>query len=187
MAAPNDTSVRPCERQCRTCGIWKHYSRFNRKTGKGTHTRFAPDCLDCQQKTRNEQKNEDRPYAILRRRASSHARNADVPAEFFWINLNYRALVPIFRAMMTPEGLCTSCGHSFDNERDIQIEHRAPPRHRQDWARRHARNCDMSCSNCNGRKHGKPYEQWLDDEEEARLSNEIDRRPDPPEPPLTLF
>jgi 5-methylcytosine-specific restriction endonuclease McrA len=148
---------------------------------KGTHAptvRFAPDCLDCEQKRRNEKKNEDRPYAILRRRAADHAHKAGVGVEFMWINMNYRAKVPVFRAMMTPEGLCTSCGHPFDNERDIQIEHRAPKRHRQDWARLHARNLDIACTNCNGRKSNKSYEQWLDDEEEARISNEIDRHND---------
>lgn len=184
------TSIRPCERQCRTCGQRKHYSRFHhwKVESKGTRAptiRFAPDCLDCQQKRRNEQKNEDRPYAIIRRRAADHARKAGVPVDFFWINLNYRALVPIFRAMMTPEGLCTSCGHPFDNERDAQIEHREPPRHARDWARRHARNCDIGCTNCNRRKGPKPYAQWLDDEEETRLSNEASRHDESPAPSAT--
>ena len=173
--------ARPCERQCRTCGEWKHHSRFHsrRRSPKGSHgeqrIEFDPDCLDCQQKQRNEKKNEDRPLTIIRRRAAEHARKAGVGVEFFWINMNYRALVPIFRAMMTSEGLCTSCGHPFDNERDAQIEHREPPRYRQDWARLHARNLGIACTNCNRRKTNATYSEWLDQSEEARVTNEHDR------------
>jgi 5-methylcytosine-specific restriction endonuclease McrA len=171
--------VRPCERQCRTCDLWKHFSRFrSRRVHKhgGVRVYFDLDCLDCQQKIRNEKKNADRPLEIIKRRASHYARTCGVSFDFFWINLNYRALVPIFRAMLTPEGLCTSCGHPFDNERDVQIEHREPWRHRQDWARWHARNCGIACTNCNNRKKGRSYAQWLEDEEQARLSNEVDRQ-----------
>ena len=48
--------------------------------------------------------------------------------EFFWIQMNYRALVPELRGLMTTEGLCKGCGHEFLNERDIQIEHIEAPR-----------------------------------------------------------
>jgi hypothetical protein len=81
--------------------------------------------------------------------------------------------------MMTDEGICTSCGHPFLNERDIQLEHREPPRHAQDWARLHARNIGLACGSCNRTKSGKSYAAWLDEQEGARIANEADHTPRP--------
>jgi hypothetical protein len=89
--------------------------------------------------------------------------------------MNYRALVPVFRALCGAEGLCLSCGHPFEGERDIQIEHKSPPRHVHDWARLHARNLGFFCGNCNGPKTDKEYDRWLDEQEDARLANEAYR------------
>jgi hypothetical protein len=136
---------------------------------------FDRECRDCQQKRRNEVKNADRALAIIESRAAEHARKAGVPKRFFMVNLNYRALVPILRAMLTDEGICTSCGHPFVSERDVQLEHREPPRSPQDWARRHARNIGIACQSCNVTKRDKPYAQWLDEQEGARLSNDDER------------
>ena len=166
--------MRPCERQCRTCKLWKHHSRFRqrqRPTPHGTVWEFDPDCRDCQQKIRNEQKNTDRPLAIIRQRAATIARRSGESTEFALTQLNYAALVPVLRALMTPEGLCQSCGHQFLNERDIQIEHLEPPRHQRDFARLHARNIRLGCGSCNRTKGSKPYAVWLDEQEGARLSN----------------
>jgi hypothetical protein len=85
--------------------------------------------------------------------------------------MNYRSLVPVLRAMMTPEGLCQVCGHEFVNERDIQIEHLEPPRHAQDWERLHACNLRLCCGSCNRTKGDKPFAEWLNERETARLSN----------------
>lgn len=152
--------------------MWKHFSRFHRKEGNGSVARFDPDCRDCQTKERNELKNLDRPRTIIERRAKDRASKAGVAFKFMWVNMNYQALVPVYRAMLTVEGLCTSCGHEFDNERDVQIEHREPPRHQQDWARLHARNLGIACASCNGTKGKKSYTEWLDEQESARLSNQ---------------
>lgn len=95
--------------------------------------------------------------------------------------MNYRALVPIMRAMMTPEGLCLNCGHDFVNERDIQIEHLEAPRSKQDWARLHARNLRLLCGSCNRTKSDKPYPVWLDEQESARKSNAAEPTVEPPE------
>jgi len=89
--------------------------------------------------------------------------------------MNWSSLVPEMRALMTDEGRCRSCGHAFVNERDIQIEHREPPRLRGDWAREHARNLGIFCQSCNNTKGDKSYAEWLDEQEEARLSNERHR------------
>jgi hypothetical protein len=104
-------------------------------------------------------------------RAATSAGKYGVSREFVWVELNYRSLVPWLRAMMTPEGLCLGCGHAFEDQGDIQIEHTSPPRFAQDWARLHTRNLRLMCASCNGSKGQKEFDQWLDDEEERRLSN----------------
>lgn len=168
--------ARPCERQCQRCRLWKHHSRFKAvgRTTDQKYDRFDPVCRDCRQKERNDRKNADRALSIIGDRASSHARKAGVAKVFFMVNMNYVALVAVLRAMMTSEGVCLCCGHPFVNERDIQIEHREPPRHQRDWARLHARNLGLACASCNRTKASKPYALWLDEQEAARLSNELD-------------
>ena len=121
------SATRPCERLCPKCGEWKHHSRF-RSQRRGRHgsvsTTFHKHCRDCEQIERNEHLNEDRPLHIIERRAADHAHKAGVPKSFFMVNMNYNGLVPILRAMMTPEGRCLCCDTPFVNESDIQIEHR---------------------------------------------------------------
>jgi hypothetical protein len=169
---------RPCERQCRTCGYWKHHSRFRSwRDSDLSLSRFAPDCRDCETKKRNEHKNKDRALYILKERTKDYATKYNVSVDFMWTNMNWRALLPMFRAMCTEDGLCTSCGHRFDNERDIQIEHVCPPRSNDDFARLHARNITFRCGSCNRSKSNCPYDEWLDQQEEARLSNESSPSP----------
>jgi hypothetical protein len=136
---------------------------------------FSVICKDCEQKERNDKKNANRPLATIRQRAMVAARNAEVPFEFIWQQMNYRALVAEFRAALEPDALCRSCGHKFLNERDIQIEHTLPPRHKQDWARLHARTLHFVCASCNRTKGNKSYAEWADEQEDARLSNLSDR------------
>lgn len=167
---------RPCERKCVECGKYKHYSRY-RVGKKGCNstvspiTTFSAKCRDCEQKARNEKKNADRPRAIIEQRAAAAATKAGVSKNFFMVHMNYRALIPIMRALMSDEGLCLDCGHKFVNERDIQIEHWYPPRSFQDWALLHTRNLGFACASCNKTKGAKPPLQWLDEQEGARLSN----------------
>jgi len=165
---------RPGERKCAQCGLWKHHSRFasrQRKTPNSTVWQFDKECRDCQQKERNEIKNADRPLAIIKQRAAQAAHKAGTSTEFFMTQMNYGALVPLLRGMMGEDGICLSCGHPFVNERDIQIEHILPPRYEKDWARLHARNTRLFCGSCNRSKSDKPYGEWLDTQEGARLSN----------------
>lgn len=173
---------RPCERRCVQCGEWKHHSRYRtwtrRFSTKSTIT-FSDRCRDCEQKERNDKKNADRPKAIVEQRARSAASKASISFDFFWMQMNYRALVPELRAMMTEQGLCKGCGHKFLNERDIQIEHIEPPRFQQDWARLHARNLRLACGSCNRTKSNKPFAEWLDEQESARLSNLMPHQKEP--------
>jgi len=137
---------------------------------------FKRLCKACEQIERNEKKNADRAAAILKGRAANRAGSLRVPTTFIWINMNWRALVPILRALMTPDGRCQNCGHPFVNERDIQIEHHEPARFRGDWAREHARNLGLGCQACNTTKAAKPFAQWLDEQESARASNDRHRQ-----------
>jgi hypothetical protein len=176
---------RPCERRCRECGIWKHHSRFHakglKKAGNNTdahHIRFSPICRDCEQIERNKKKNLDRPKAIIENRARVAATKAGASFEFFWTEMNYRALVPVMRAMLSDEGLCLACGHKFENERAVQIEHHFPPRFQKDWALLHTRNLGFSCGSCNRTKGKKPPLEWLDEQELARLANKRAANPE---------
>lgn len=166
--------IRPCERHCPGCNQWLHHSRFRVST-QGHRTvslLFKRLCKACEQIQRNERKNVDRAKAIIKKRAINRAGYLQVPPSFMLINMNWYSLVPQLRALMSKEGRCQICGHMFLNERDIQIEHHEPPRHRGDWAREHARNLGLGCTACNGTKSNKPFAQWLDEQESARLSNQ---------------
>lgn len=174
-ARASDVDHRPCERLCGTCKQWKHHSRF-RSYRDDRHSTvsaicFRPICRACEQKERNERKNENRAYALIRNRAQDHAHKAGETADFFMTQMNYLALVPVLRSSLSDEGVCLGCGHRFLNERDIQIEHIEPPRHKQDWARLHTRNIRLFCASCNGTKSDAAFAEWLDEQEEARLSN----------------
>jgi len=151
MARPR-VATRGDQRCCRTCQQWLQYSRFAhrlRESPKGTVWIFDPDCRACQAKARNQAKNEDRPRAIIERRARTMAAKCGATFDFFWQNLGWKSLVPIYRALTTdPDACCQSCLHRFDNERDIQIEHFLPPRSLTDWARHSARNLRFLCTNC---------------------------------------
>lgn len=173
-----DPSARPCERQCKRCLQLKHHSRFvsrERKTPNTSVWEFNAICRDCEQKERNEKKNTDRPFSIIRQRAAKDAHKAQVAFQFFWTQMNYASLVAPFRAALT--NTCQSCGHQPLNERDVHIEHIAPPRNHQDWARLHSRNIRFLCGSCNRTKSKKSHEEWLDEQEGARLSNLEEIRP----------
>lgn len=175
---------RPCERKCERCGQWKHHSRFHyTKSGNSIDAKiyFKKVCRACDQIERNERKNADRPLAIIRGRAQQAAHKAAIGTEFFMTDMNYYGLVPLMRILMADEGRCLNCGHAFINERDIQIEHIRPPRHNRDWARLHARNLRLFCGSCNKGKSDKVFDDWLDEMEEARLSNKNSQQ----EPPDT--
>jgi hypothetical protein len=111
---------------------------------------------------------------IIEKRARDHAAQHGLTFDFIWNAMLWKTLVPMYRTMMSAEALC-GCGHLFDNERDIQIDHNEPPRFPGDHARMHARNITLRCASCNKGKSNKPLAQWLDEQEQARLSNEVDR------------
>ena len=191
---------RPCERQCAKCRQWLHHSRFRSfKVRHGSVSNasigFKAECRACEQIERNEKKNADRPKAILESRAAAWAAKLAVTKDFMWVNMNWASLLPVLRAMLQPGARCMSCGHPFVNERDVQFEHNEPPRQRDDWARHHARNIRIACQSCNGSHGHKPYAQWLDEQEAARISNDEHRvlppppapEPETPSPQLPLF
>jgi 5-methylcytosine-specific restriction endonuclease McrA len=148
---------------------------------------FKTFCKDCEQIERNERKNADRPLELMKQRTTARARKLGVSFDFMWTNMNWSSLVPELRAAMTDGSRCQSCGHLFLNERDIQIEHREPPRFLQDWAREQAKNIALFCQSCNNTKGNKSYAVWLDEQEDARLANERTPTLRPKDEPLTLF
>lgn len=174
MKATEVLEPRPCERQCKRCRQWLHHSRFRTQTRQSsrhsTVSTFRPICKACEQIERNEKKNKDRALAIIKGRASNAAAKVGESLKFFWIQMNWRALVKPFAALMDG-GLCQCCGHPFLNERDIQIEHIDPPRDSEDYANHHARNLRFACGSCNRTKGDKPFTQWKEEQEAARLSN----------------
>jgi len=163
------------QRYCPECQRWHHHSRFRsfRRQGTLSPIRFKPLCRACEQIIRNRNKNEDRPRAIIERRARDLAQRCGVAFEFVWDRLGWCSLVPQYRAHITdPDACCPSCFEKFDNERDIQIDHIFPPRRLKDWARHSARNLRFLCTNCNRTKGAKDFGQYLDDEESATVANE---------------
>lgn len=191
MTQQSPLDTRASERCCTgPCQQWKHHSRFRsfRETDRfqEPRVRFASKCRDCEQIERNEAKNVDRPAKLMRKRTNEHAKKLAVTVEFLWTALNWRALVPVLRAMLTDEARCLSCGHEFVGERDVQIEHREPPRADDDWARQHARNIGLACQSCNGTKGDKPFAVWLDEQEDARRANETHRARSDPTPAVQL-
>ena len=172
-------SHRPCERFCPGHNEWLHHSRFRsyqtrhgRHSTKSAGVSFARLCKACEQIERNKQLNEDRPAAVIARRAENRAHLLGVSREFFMVNMNWISLVPMMRALMSPEGRCQSCGHPFSGDRDIQIEHHQPPRFDGDWAREHARNLGFLCGSCNRAKSAKDQALFLDEQETTRIANE---------------
>lgn len=157
---------------CPGCQRWKHPSRFSpAEKCNGTVTRFRPKCRTCEQSERTDRKNEDRALALVKQRAQTRAQAAGVALEFFMDDLNWSALVPIVDLYLNDDrAVCINCGHRPINERDTQLEHRAAPRAARDFARHHARNIAVLCGSCNAGKQDKGYADWLDDQEEARLS-----------------
>jgi len=53
----------------------------------------------------------------------------------------------------------------------MQIDHCSPPKFDGDWAREDVRNLTFICQSCNGTKGKKSYDDWLDEQEHARISN----------------
>lgn len=172
--------IRDCERFCPKCEQWKHHSRFrswrDSRVRSDSGIQFAQHCRDCEQIKKNERLNEDRPLVVFRRRTATRAAKLGVPFDFLWVNMNWRSLLPDFRIALTTGATCHACGHPYLHERDVQIEHREPPRHPQDWAREHARNIAFYCASCNRTKREKSYASWLDEQEDARLANEAHRK-----------
>jgi hypothetical protein len=147
-------------------------------------------CRDCEQTRRTDAKNTDRGAHLIRQRASKRAHAIGVTTDFVLHDLGWITLVPVMRAMLSdPDALC-HCGHAFLNERDIQLEHRKPPRTSDDYARHHARNIAIACGSCNQTKRNTGYADWLDKCEDARRTAAFRRQDQPtvvPPSQPTLF
>ena len=104
----------------------------------------------------------DHARAIIDRRADVRARQLRVTKGFILVDMNWRALIPLMRALLGPDGVCPDCGRGFRNDRDIAIDHLEPPRRYHDWAREHARNISLVCCSCKSRKQRLSLADYLD-------------------------
>jgi hypothetical protein len=118
----------------------------------------------------NTRSNADRAYEILEQQAEDAAAKAEISLEFFWSDLNYEALVPALLGLMESDACCVGCGNPFVNYRDILLTYREPPRSARDRDRLHAKNIMFLCGACHRAKGQKPFAQWLDEAEAARVS-----------------
>jgi hypothetical protein len=92
--------------------------------------------------------------------ATAAARAAGVSVGFFLEDMNYKALVALFRG--TLRSGCPGCGVAFRTEAEVYLTHLVPPRHAQDWARLHARNVSLLCGACAQAVTTQTYGAWLD-------------------------
>jgi hypothetical protein len=118
----------------------------------------------------NTRNNADRAHEIIEEQAEAAAAKAGTPLEFFCNEMNYAALVFRLHGLMGPDARCLGCGNSFVNYRDIILTYREPPRSPRDWDRLHASNIMFLCNACHRAKGQKPFAQWLDEAEAARVS-----------------
>lgn len=86
------------------------------------------------------------------------------------IEMNYKCVVPLVRGLMSLGATCPGCGRPFDDALDIGVTHIVPPRHRQDWARMHARNTWIGCKSCCRTLWHQPFEVWFDEQWDANRS-----------------
>jgi len=105
----------------------------------------------------------DRARAMIERRADVRARQLHTTKGYILRDLNWAALTPVLRALLTPEARCLDCGCPFVDATGITIDHLEPPRYFQDWAREHARNIAFVCRSCNAMKQRKTLAIWLEE------------------------
>lgn len=146
----------------------EHFRRFQH----GSVLNYATVCKACEVHDRTEAKGKDPARAKVERAASELVTEVNryykaagsaerISKDFVMRRLHYEHLVEPMRFAMTSHRCWSSCGEPYKNERDIQLEHREPPRSPIDWERMDARNIDIKCGTCNNMKGDKPYSQWL--------------------------
>ncbi len=137
---------------------------------------YAAICKACEIYDRTEAKAQDPARAKVERAAAELVTDINkhykaigsdrrIGKDYVMGQLHYEHLVEKTRFAMNDHRCLNSCGEPFkNNEEDIQLEHREPPRSPLDWARLDARNVDIKCKTCNMGKGDKPYSQWLDEQ-----------------------
>jgi hypothetical protein len=171
---------------CAGHGEWHHHVRFNRRKRCSDENpdvfvwEYDRDCKLYLQTIRVERKNEDQARSIVEKRAQDIVREANrtpgpkITLAFVMGALNYKSLIPMVRAFLLwpDECFCPNCGSTYNQISTFHFDHREPPRHPRDWARLHARNIGPLDRECNCAKGDMLHAQWLDLEEDKRLSAE---------------
>lgn len=150
----------------------EHWRRRLRETPHGSVWEYETICKACEVHDRTEAKAQDPARAKIERAAAEVVTKVNnhfktigserrIGRDFVMTRLHYEHLIEPMRFAMDSHRCWASCGEPFKNERDIQLEHREPPRSPLDWERMDARNIDVKCGTCNNMKADKPYSQWL--------------------------
>lgn len=161
---------------CTFHGKWEPVEDFDwtGESGNGSVSRLRRPKANCrlaEQTIRDHGKEFDPARYAIEGRAKSLAADLSkalgntISYKFVLIELNWRGLVPIMRALLSPDGLCLNCGRHRDGTRNLHIEHRCPPIHVADWPAQHARNLWIACGGCNGSKgRHDANREWLERE-----------------------
>jgi 5-methylcytosine-specific restriction endonuclease McrA len=129
------------------------------------------NCRLAEQTIRDHGKEADPARHAIESRAKEYARDLSkalgrtISYTFVLVELNRRALIPIMRALLSPDGLCLNCGRHRHGARELHIEHRVPPLTLVDWPAQHARNLWIACAGCNVEKgRNEANREWLEQE-----------------------
>ncbi|HKE76649.1 MAG TPA: hypothetical protein VKB57_23730 [Acidimicrobiales bacterium] len=173
----NAREIRDGRAWCRHHGRWEPVEDFDWAKAKvGTDptqpSRIPkPDCRLAEQTIRDHGREADPARFAIEGRAKSFAGELSkalgntIGYHFVLIELNWRALTPIMRALLAPDGLCLNCGRHRQAARHLHIEHRIPPLCLADWPAQHARNLWIACGGCNVEKGRNDADRaWLERE-----------------------
>lgn len=179
---------------CNYHGAWEPIEDFDWVTKQGNFNGSVetkriprPNCRLAEQTIRDHGRDADPARYAIEGRAKELAGDmgkaigSTISFHFVLIELNHRALVPIMRALLSPDGRCLNCGRHRHETRQLHIEHRIPPLHTCDWPAQHARNLWIACAGCNlakGRRDNdrdwleREHRKWMIDREWADHAGE---------------
>lgn len=151
------------------------------KTATGSVRRLPePNCGLAKQTIKDHGKEADPARYAIEGRAKelagdlSKALGNTIGYSFVLIELNWRALIPIMRALLGPDGRCFNCGRHHGDPRKMHIDHRVPPLCTADWPAQHTRNLWIVCAGCNtGKGRNEVNRDWLEREHRKWM---IDRK-----------
>ena len=152
---------------------WEPVEDFYPRNGSVSPTNTPrPNCRLAEQTIRDHDKDADPARSAIEGRAKEHAGHlskavrSTIGYKWVLIELNWRGLIPIMRAMLSPDGRCLNCAKHWSDPKKLHIEHRVPALGITDYAGHHARNLWIACEGCNWDKgrHDNDRE-WIEREQ----------------------